>query len=58
MPQLAANWPDKHLECSASSLIDLEPQASGQQVGTLYEGDRERLSEKTHQFCGIKKEKR
>ena len=49
MPQLAPNWPDKQNQYvrDKSSLIDLEPQASGQQGGTLYEGDRERLSEKT-----------
>ena len=47
MPQLAANWPDKKQASPVSSLIDLETQAGGRQGGTLYESDRERLSEKT-----------
>lgn len=47
MPQLAANWNDKRLVCHSFPLIDLELHANGQQGGTLYEGDRERLSEGT-----------
>lgn len=53
MSMLAANWPDKQLECSASPLIDLEPRASGQQGGSVKH--RERLSEETSQLCWINK---
>lgn len=50
MPQLASNWPDKSKAEQVrdkSPLIDLEPREIGQQGGTLYESDRERLSEET-----------
>ena len=53
--QLAANWPDKRPECLVTPLIDLEPRAIGQQGGTLYEGDRERLSEETLQLSWVNK---
>lgn len=49
MPQLAANWPDKQSEPvrDKSSLIDLEPQASGRQGPSGLCPQAERLSEKT-----------
>ena len=53
--QLAANWPDKQPGCPVSPLIVLEPRAIGQQGGTLYESDRERLSEETLQIGWVKK---
>lgn len=46
MPQLAANWNDKRLVCHSPSLIDLKTLKYGQQGGTSYEDDRERLSER------------